>query len=80
MSLLSKEKLKNANFRKPFGAEATSVTLEPQVEHLRKELMTPADYLNIIIDFNKKPDPKAVKKMSRKQKIALLEDLESYQV
>jgi len=39
--------------------------------------MSPADYLNITIDHNKKPDPKSIKKMSRKQKIALLEELNS---
>lgn len=42
--------------------------------------MSPADYLNITIDHNKKPDPKSIKKMSRKQKIALLEELNASQM
>jgi|TARA_B110000305_G_C19266266_1_gene552081 hypothetical protein len=49
--------------------------LEPQADHLRVKSMSPADYLNITIDHNKKPDPKSIKKMNRKQKIALLEQL-----
>lgn len=69
----------NTNFLKPFGSDVVSIMLEPQAEHLRTKSMAPADYLNITIDHNKKPDPKSIKKMSRKQKIALLEELNASQ-
>lgn len=69
----------NTEFLKPFGSDVVSVMLEPQSDHLRTKSMSPADYLNITIDHNKKPGPNTIKKMSRKQKIALLEELNASQ-
>ena len=37
--------------------------------------MSPADYLNITIDHNAKPAPKSIKKLTRKEKIKMLEEL-----